>query len=200
MPDGGLCAPLWRHRPDRRSQRAWRRCGGRSSRHASSEARLRQPLRLHKAAGALGLSRSVERESPLARILVAEDDADIRDFLAVVLTGAGHEVTPVADGAEVLTRLAFPPPSMVLIDLHMPGLSGLDALKQIRTVPAWGKVPVVFLTASGATDDMVRARTLGAQGYLVKPIRSVDLLAKIRVVLEDRSLIWLDDITQSRSA
>lgn len=136
----------------------------------------------------------------MARILIAEDDADIRDFLAVVLTGAGHEVTAVADGAEVLTRLAFEPPSLVLIDLHMPGLSGLDALKQIRTVPAWGKVPVVFLTASGATEDMVRARTLGAQGYLVKPIRSADLLAKLKIVLEDRRLVWLDDITQSRSA
>ncbi|CAN5215914.1 N/A [soil metagenome] len=134
-----------------------------------------------------------------ARILIAEDEPDIRDFLTAVLKSGGYEVTEVADGAEVLTRLAEPAPDMVLMDLHMPLLSGLDALEQIRKVARWKDVPILFLTASGMTDDMVRARALGARGYLVKPIRSADLLAKVKMVLEDKSLLWLDDITRSRA-
>jgi DNA-binding response OmpR family regulator len=135
----------------------------------------------------------------MARILIAEDEPDIRDFLAAVLKGAGHEVAEAGDGAEVLTHLAGPAPDMVLMDLHMPLLSGLDALAQIRKVESWKAVPILFLTASGATDDMVRARTLGARGYLVKPVRSADLLARVTMVLEDDRLLWLDDITRSRA-
>lgn len=135
-----------------------------------------------------------------ARILIAEDEPDIRDYLAAVLKAAGHEVTEVADGAEVLTKLAEPKPDLVLMDLHMPVLSGLEALKYLRMAASWADVPVLFLTASGATEDMVTARTLGARGYLVKPVRAAELSAKVAMVIEDKSLVWLDDITQSRNA
>jgi CheY-like chemotaxis protein len=134
-----------------------------------------------------------------AHILIAEDEPDIRDFLVAVVRSGGHEAVEAANGAEVLRRLAEPAPDLVLMDLHMPVLSGLDAMEQIAAVPGWANVPVVFLTASGYSDDMVRARSLGARGYLVKPIRLADLLAKIAMVLEDKSLLWLDDITRSRA-
>ena len=135
-----------------------------------------------------------------ARILIAEDEPDIRDYLAAVLQSAGHEVTQVGNGAEVLVQLASPAPDLVLLDLHMPVLSGLDALRHIRQVDSWKAVRVLFLTASGVTDDMVMARSLGAQGYLVKPICSADLIVKTNMLLEDRSLLWLDDITRSRAS
>ena len=132
-------------------------------------------------------------------ILIAEDEPDIRDFLAAVLRSAGHQVVEVANGAEVLVQLAGPIPDLVLLDVNMPLLTGLEALRHLRMVPAWNDVPVLLLTASGATDDMTLARSLGAQGYLMKPIRAADLLSKVKMILEDQSLLWLDDITQSRA-
>ena len=81
------------------------------------------------------------------QILIAEDQADVRDFLSAVLTGAGYEVVEAADGAAVLTRLAYAPPAMVLMDLHMPVMDGLESLRRIRSVEAWADVPVLFLTA-----------------------------------------------------
>ena len=133
------------------------------------------------------------------QILIAEDDTDVRDFLSAVLSGAGYGVTEVVDGAGVLTRLAYAPPALVLMDLHMPLIDGLEALRRIRSVESWTEVPVLFLTASGQTEDMVTARRLGARGYLMKPIRASDLLAKVQAILSDPELLWLDDMTQARS-
>ena len=133
------------------------------------------------------------------QILIAEDEPDVRDFLVAVLSGAGFETVEANDGAAVLTRLAYAPPAMVLMDLHMPLVDGLEALKRLMSVESWRTVPVLFLTASGMTDDLVTARRLGARGYLVKPIRSADLLARVRQVLDDPDLLWLDDMTQARS-
>lgn len=139
-------------------------------------------------------------ESPMPQqILIAEDEPNIRDFLVAVLSGAGFETIEASDGAAVLTRLAYPPPALVLMDLHMPMIDGLEAFRRLLSVKSWDSVPVLFLTASGYTDNLVAARRLGARGYLLKPIRSVDLLARVRQVLDDPNLLWLDDITQARS-
>jgi two-component system OmpR family response regulator len=134
------------------------------------------------------------------QILIAEDDAGVREFLAIALTGAGFETVEAKDGAAVLTRLAYAPPAMVLMDLHMPVMDGLEALRRLRSVESWAEAPVLFLTASGQSQNMVTARRLGARGYLVKPIRPGDLLARVQAVLSDPGLLWLDDMTQVRSA
>lgn len=133
------------------------------------------------------------------QILVAEDNPDVRDYLVAVLSGAGYETIEAEDGAAVLTRLGFPAPALVLLDLHMPVIEGMEVLRRLRGVPTWDAVPVLFLTASGSTDDLVAARRLGAKGYLVKPIRPADLVAKVRRILEDPTLLWIDDVTSARS-
>ncbi|HEX8471249.1 MAG TPA: response regulator [Brevundimonas sp.] len=132
-------------------------------------------------------------------ILVAEDNEDVRDFLVAALSGAGFRVVEAADGAAVLTRLGYAPPGLILLDLHMPLVDGMEVLRRLRSVPAWEKTLVLILTASGLTDDLVEARRLGARGYLVKPIRPADLVAKVKRILEDPELIWLDDITELRA-
>ena len=134
------------------------------------------------------------------QILIAEDDGGVREFLSIALTGAGFEVVEARDGAAVLTRLAYAPPALVLMDLHMPVMDGLEALRRLKSVESWAEVPVLFLTASGQTEDMVTARRLGARGYLVKPIRPAGLLARVRAVLGDPGVLWLDDMTQVRAA
>ncbi|WP_395943165.1 response regulator [Brevundimonas sp.] len=133
------------------------------------------------------------------QILVAEDNDDVRDFIVAALGGGEFKVAEARDGAAVLERLAYAPPALVLLDLHMPIMSGLEVLKRLRGAPGWAETPVVFLTASNQTDDLVEARRLGARGYLVKPVRPADLLAKVKRVIEDRDLIWLDDMTSVRA-
>lgn len=133
-----------------------------------------------------------------SRILVADDTEDIRDFLAAGLESAGFDVSTARDGAEVLTRLASPPPALVLLDLQMPVIDGLEVLRRLREAEAWAEVPVVILTASGLSDDMVEARRLGARGYLNKPIRLPKLVETVRRVLDEPDLLWLDDITEAR--
>ncbi len=132
-------------------------------------------------------------------IMIAEDDAAVREFLATGLIQAGHQVVEVVDGGDVLARLSGPAPAMILLDLHMPVLDGLEILRRLRKADAWPEVPVLFLTASGAVDNMVEARRLGARGYLVKPIRLSKLVDRVNSVLNDTSLVWMDDVTESHS-
>jgi CheY-like chemotaxis protein len=108
-------------------------------------------------------------------------------------------VTTVADGVGALTRLAYAPPELVILDLNMPRVDGLEVLAAIRTVETWKDVPVLVLTASGVGDNLVAARRLGARGYLLKPITPAGLVERVQQILTDRSLVWLDDITLSRA-
>lgn len=133
------------------------------------------------------------------QILVAEDNDDVRDFIVAALSGGDFQVIEARDGAAVLERLAYAPPTLALLDLHMPVMTGLEVLKRLRGAPGWADTPVVFLTASDQTEDLVEARRLGARGYLVKPVRPADLVAKVKRVIEDRDLIWLDDMTSVRA-
>lgn len=132
------------------------------------------------------------------QILVAEDNRDVRDFIVAAL-GGEFEVVQAQDGAAVLERLAYQPPALVLLDLHMPVMTGLEVLKRLKSAPGWDTTPVVFLTASDQTEDLVEARRLGARGYLIKPVRPGDLIAKVRRIIEDPDLVWLDDITSVRA-
>lgn len=132
-------------------------------------------------------------------IMIAEDDTAVREFLATGLSNAGHRVLEVVDGGDVLTRLSGPAPSMILLDLHMPVMDGLEIMRRLRKANAWTDVPILFLTASSAVENMVEARRLGARGYLVKPIRLGKLLERVNSVLTDDSLIWLDDLTESHA-
>jgi Response regulator containing CheY-like receiver, AAA-type ATPase, and DNA-binding domains len=135
----------------------------------------------------------------VAPILIAEDDPAVREFLATVLTGVGYQIDEAADGADVLARLAGEPPRMLLLDLHMPVMDGLEVLRRLRKSEVWGEVPVLFLTASGLTTDMVEARRLGARGYLVKPIRVGSLTTAVDRLLNQPELLWLDDVTEVRA-
>lgn len=132
-------------------------------------------------------------------ILIAEDSDDVREFLEAGLSAAGHTVRLASDGVDVLLHLAQPAPDLILLDLHMPVLDGLQVLRRLRAAALWPQVPVLFLTASGATDDMVEARRLGARGYLTKPIRLSALVERVGRVLSQRDLLWIDDVTEVRS-
>ncbi len=115
------------------------------------------------------------------RILVVDDDPDIRETLRLLLALEGYEVDAAEDGLEGLARLrAGPRPSLILLDLMMPRLDGEGLVREMRRDPSLAEVPVVILSGHGAA--RCKAAELGVAGCLVKPIELEELLATIRRV------------------
>ncbi|MGH6639417.1 MAG: response regulator [Polaromonas sp.] len=120
-------------------------------------------------------------------ILVAEDQADIRDMIVLNLRNAGYQVTAVADGLAALasqTELAF---DVLILDLMMPGLDGLEVCKALR---AKGRsTPILMLTAKSTELDRVLGLELGADDYLTKPFSLAELLARVKALLRRAELL-----------
>lgn len=116
-------------------------------------------------------------------ILVADDDPDIRDLVAFKLTNAGYEVEAVADGLAALDSVRRRPPRLVVLDVMMPGLSGLDVTQQLRADARTATVPVILLTAKAQESDVESGFGVGADDYVTKPFSPRELLSRVRAVL-----------------
>jgi DNA-binding response OmpR family regulator len=114
------------------------------------------------------------------RILVVDDDTDIRGLLIELLTRAGFEVDEAADGRAALRRLYDAPPSLVILDVAMPGLDGYETLERIRDL---SEVPVIMLTARAEELEKVRGLSGGADDYVAKPFGRQELLARVQALL-----------------
>ena len=121
--------------------------------------------------------------TPSARVLVVEDDEAIADVLRRSLRAEGHEVQSAGDGAEALTVAEQFAPDLVILDLGLPRLDGMEVLKRLR---ADGDVPVLILTARTETEDRVEGLDSGADDYLPKPFEREELLARTRALLRRR--------------
>jgi two-component system response regulator MtrA len=114
-------------------------------------------------------------------VLVVDDDQDLAEMLGIVLNGAGIDVDLVSRGDEALEVFRNNPPDLVLLDVMLPGLDGIELCRQIR---AESMVPIVMLSAKGDTHDVVRGLEAGADDYMVKPFRhQSELVARIRTRL-----------------
>jgi DNA-binding response OmpR family regulator len=114
-------------------------------------------------------------------ILVAEDQSDIRDLLVMNLRGAGYAVAAVADGTAALASQAERPSDLLVLDLMMPGLDGLEVCKALR---ARGQAtPILMLTAKSTELDRVLGLELGADDYLTKPFSLAEFLARVKALL-----------------
>jgi two-component system, OmpR family, response regulator MtrA len=113
-------------------------------------------------------------------IMVVDDDQDLAEMLAIVLTGEGMEVDLVGRGDEVMEIFRATPPDLVLLDIMLPGIDGIEVCKQIR---AESMVPIVMLTAKGETTDIVKGLEFGADDYIVKPFQPGELIARIKTRL-----------------
>lgn len=114
-------------------------------------------------------------------VMVVDDDQDLAEMLGIVLTGAGIDVDLVSRGDEVLDVFRNNPPDLVLLDVMLPGLDGIEVCKLLR---AESMVPIVMLTAKGDSHDVVRGLEAGADDYMVKPFRHPsELIARIRTRL-----------------
>ena len=113
-------------------------------------------------------------------ILVVDDEIQIRRLLRSSLSERGYRVTAVATGEEGLDVAATDPPALVLLDLGLPDIDGLEVCRELRT---WTAVPILILSARFDEMEKVRALDLGADDYLTKPFGAQELLARIRVAL-----------------
>jgi len=119
------------------------------------------------------------REAPL-KILVVEDEPSLRDGLADLLTAHGHVVETAADGESALTRGADPSIDLLLLDLMLPRLNGVEVCRRLRELRP--DLPVLMLTARGAEDDKVRGLEAGADDYVTKPFGTRELLARVEAL------------------
>jgi len=122
-----------------------------------------------------------------ATILVAEDQADIRDLLVLNLRNAGYRVEAVADGAAALATQLERPAELLVLDLMLPGLDGLEVCKALRARAS--AAPILMLTARSTELDRVLGLELGADDYLTKPFSLAELLARIKALLRRAELL-----------
>jgi two-component system KDP operon response regulator KdpE len=115
-----------------------------------------------------------------ATILVVDDEPQIRRVMRATLTAQGYSIVEARDGQEALEKLRSERPDLVLLDMNMPVMDGLEACREIRRD---SEVPVIMLTVRSAERDKVRALDAGADDYVVKPFGIQELLARVRAVL-----------------
>lgn len=113
------------------------------------------------------------------RILVVDDDERILNFLRTKISAAGYEVITASDGVEALERAKTQAPDLVLLDVLMPQLDGIETLKELRS---FSSVPVIVLSAKGTDSDRIKGLKLGADDYIAKPFNPDELLARVEAV------------------
>ncbi len=121
-----------------------------------------------------------------ASILVVDDNQDIRDLISHFLSADGFHLFTATDGESALNILKRNQIDLVLLDVMMPGISGLDLLREIRanSDKKLRDIPVMMITAKTGTDDIDKALSLGANSYIVKPFRGNAIREKVRAILE----------------
>ena len=130
------------------------------------------------------------------RILVVDDDPMVASTVQRVLRPEGYDVEVALGGAQALEQARAHPPDLVVLDLMMPGIDGLEVCRQLRT---GGNLPILMLTARSGTADRVRGLDTGADDYLVKPFAYAELLARVRALLRrtppPASILQFADLT-----
>ena len=117
------------------------------------------------------------------RILVVDDDPDILQVVKINLELEGYEVETAEDGREAVDKAMAEPPQLILLDIMMPRMDGLTALRRIRSHGSTGNTSIILLTARGLPEDRVRGLELGADDYITKPFDIGELVARVKAVL-----------------
>jgi two-component system alkaline phosphatase synthesis response regulator PhoP len=136
----------------------------------------------------------------MARIMVAEDDPKQADLIRRYAVAEGHEVTLVADGREAVDAIRRRVPDLLILDVMMPRLDGLDVCRILRGTPGTDAVPILMLTARVSEDDMLHGLDLGADDYLTKPYSPRELMARSRALLRRSSVAATGSARRTLSA
>lgn len=119
----------------------------------------------------------------MAKILIAEDERDIRDLVAFTLRFAGHEVFTAANGEEAVELAPKVSPDLILMDVRMPRMTGYEACQIIKSNADLKDIPVVFLSAKGQESEIQQGLDSGAEEYLLKPFAPDQLTSRVKVIL-----------------
>jgi two-component system, OmpR family, response regulator MtrA len=120
----------------------------------------------------------------MPKIVVADDDVDVRMLVALKLRHSGYDVVDVGDGAAAVEACRTEKPDLVVLDLMMPVMSGLEACRAIKAEPELADVPVVLLTARAQNTDVDAGLAVGADAYVTKPFSPKELAARVESLLE----------------
>jgi len=119
----------------------------------------------------------------MKKILIVDDEKDIVDLVAYNLEKEGYETLKALDGEKALQMVRTRIPDLVILDLMLPGIQGLEVCKRIRKVPETAAIPIIMLTAKGEEIDKVLGLEVGADDYITKPFSVKELLARVKAVL-----------------
>jgi CheY-like chemotaxis protein len=123
-----------------------------------------------------------------AKILIVDDEAAIREYEATLLGELGHEVVAAADGAEALRLAREKQPDLVLLDIMMPELSGIEVCRQLRADPRTRDIRVIVVSAVDAKRALEESIIAGADDFLAKPINALELMVRVRSILRVRNI------------
>src|SRR5688572_25363150 len=122
-------------------------------------------------------------EDSMAKILIAEDERDIRDLVAFTLRFAGHEVFAASNGEEAVALAPKVNPDLILMDVRMPRMTGYEACKILKADADLKDIPVVFLSAKGQDNEIQQGLASGAEDYLLKPFAPDQLTSRVKMIL-----------------
>jgi two-component system phosphate regulon response regulator PhoB len=126
-------------------------------------------------------------EPSTTRVLVVEDEPDIAALVAYQLAHAGYQVRTASTGGEALRAVEADPPDLIVLDLMLPGISGTELLKTLRSRKEMRQIPVVILTARDREDERIQGFELGADDYISKPFSPKELVLRVKAVLRRSS-------------
>jgi len=118
----------------------------------------------------------------MKKILIVDDSETIRITVSTTLEGAGFTVVQAVDGIDGLAKLAENDVSLIILDVNMPRLGGLEMLERIQAEPKFSKIPVVMLTTEAHFSLIERAKKLGAKGWMIKPVKPENLIAAAKKI------------------
>jgi DNA-binding response OmpR family regulator len=118
------------------------------------------------------------------KILVAEDEPDIRELIAISLRYAGYEVVEAIDGQEAVKKAQGESPDLILLDVRMPNMNGYEACNLLKGGDSTQKIPVIFLSARGQESEIKRGLEMGAEEYILKPFAPDELYRRVGSILE----------------
>ena len=120
----------------------------------------------------------------MTKILIAEDERDIRELVDYSLQFGGFTVVQVTNGVDAVARAQTELPDLILMDVRMPKMTGYEACRQMKAIPALRDIPVVFLSAKGQETEIQTGLEAGAEEYILKPFAPDELVKQVQAVLE----------------
>ncbi len=125
-----------------------------------------------------------DKDGTMTKILIAEDERDIRELVNFSLQFGGYTVVQAANGAEAVEQAQKELPDLILMDVRMPKMTGYEACRQMKTMPELRDIPVVFLSAKGQESEIQTGLEAGAEEYILKPFAPDELVKQVQAVLD----------------